>query len=59
MALRRLRHKKTNMIINNIDMTSLIDLTFILLITFIITTPALEQGLSVRLPHGKTESLPC
>ena len=58
MALRRLRHKKASMIINNIDMTSLIDLTFILLITFIITTPALEQGISIRLPHGKTDSLP-
>jgi biopolymer transport protein TolR len=58
MALRRLRHKKTNMIINNIDMTSLIDLTFLLLITFIITMPALEQGISIRLPHGKTDSLP-
>ena len=58
MALRRLRHKKTNMIINNIDMTSLIDLTFLLLITFIITMPALEQGISIRLPHGKTDTLP-
>jgi biopolymer transport protein TolR len=58
MALRRLRHKKTNMIINNIDMTSLIDLTFLLLITFIITMPALEQGISIRLPQGKTDSLP-
>jgi biopolymer transport protein ExbD len=46
------------MIINNIDMTSLIDLTFLLLITFIITMPALEQGISIRLPHGKTDSLP-
>jgi biopolymer transport protein ExbD len=46
------------MIINNIDMTSLIDLTFLLLITFIITMPALEQGISVRLPQGKADVLP-
>ena len=58
MALRRLGHKKPSKIINNIDMTSLIDLTFLLLITFIITMPALEQGISVRLPQGKADELP-
>jgi biopolymer transport protein TolR len=39
-------------------MTSLIDLTFLLLITFIIAMPALEQGISVRLPQGKADVLP-
>ena len=58
MALRRQRHKKASMLINNIDMTSLIDLTFLLLITFIITMPALEQGISIRLPQGKSDMLP-
>ncbi len=58
MSLRRLSHKKPSKIINNIDMTSLIDLTFLLLITFIITMPALEQGISVRLPQGKADVLP-
>ncbi len=58
MALRRLSRKKSSKIINNIDMTSLIDLTFLLLITFIITMPALEQGISVRLPQGKADVLP-
>ena len=58
MSLRRLGHKKPSKIINNIDMTSLIDLTFLLLITFIITMPALEQGISVRLPQGKADELP-
>ena len=58
MALRRLSRKKPSMIINNIDMTSLIDLTFLLLITFIITMPALEQGISVKLPQGKADTLP-
>ena len=58
MALRRLGHKKKSTVINNIDMTSLIDLTFLLLITFIITMPALEQGISVRLPQGKADELP-
>ena len=39
-------------------MTSLIDLTFLLLVTFIITMPALEQGISIILPRAKTDSLP-
>ncbi len=58
MALRRLNRKKPSRVINNIDMTSLIDLTFLLLITFIITMPALEQGISIRLPQGKADEVP-
>jgi biopolymer transport protein ExbD len=58
MALRRLGRKKPSGVINNIDMTSLIDLTFLLLITFIISMPAIEQGISVKLPQGKTDALP-
>jgi biopolymer transport protein ExbD len=58
MALRRLSRKKPSRVVNNIDMTSLIDLTFLLLITFIITMPALEQGISIRLPQGKSDALP-
>ncbi len=41
-----------------IDMTSLIDLTFLLLVTFIVTLPALEQGISIKLPAAKTDELP-
>ena len=57
MALRRLGRKKPSKVLNSIDMTSLIDLTFLLLITFIVTMPALEQGISVRLPQGKTDDM--
>ena len=39
-------------------MTSLIDLTFLLLVTFIVTLPALEQGISIMLPRAKTDELP-
>ena len=39
-------------------MTSLIDLTFLLLVTFIVTLPALEQGVSIMLPQAKTDTLP-
>ena len=39
-------------------MNSLIDLTFLLLVTFIVTLPALEQGVSIILPQAKTDELP-
>ncbi len=42
----------------SIDMNSLIDLTFLLLVTFILTIPALEQGISIMLPRAKTDILP-
>lgn len=58
MALRRLGHKKTSKTFNSIDMTSLIDLTFLLLITFIVTMPVLEQGISIRLPQARADDLP-
>jgi biopolymer transport protein ExbD len=41
-----------------VDMTSLIDLTFLLLVTFIVTLPALEQGITILLPQAKTDQLP-
>jgi biopolymer transport protein ExbD len=52
------RQIRSSKVINDINMTPLIDLTFLLLITFIITMPAMEQGISVRLPQGKTDVLP-
>lgn len=39
--------------ISDINMTPLMDLTFILLITFIITFPLIEQGIAINLPNGK------
>jgi len=39
-------------------MNSLIDLTFLLLVVFIVTLPALEQGISIMLPQAKTDQLP-
>lgn len=35
-----------------IDMNALIDLTFLLLVTFIVTLPALEQSVHILLPTG-------
>ena len=38
--------------ISDINLTPLMDLTFILLITFIITFPLIEQGIDVSLPEA-------
>jgi biopolymer transport protein TolR len=43
--------------ISEINMTPLMDLTFILLITFIITFPLIEQGIPVNLPTGEAPEL--
>ncbi len=41
-----------------INMNSLIDLTFLLLVTFMLTIPALEQGITIMLPKARTDTLP-
>lgn len=43
--------------ISEINLTPLMDLTFILLITFIITFPLMEQGIPVNLPKASSEDL--
>jgi len=53
--------RKTSLValkeISDINMTPLMDLTFILLITFIITFPLIEQGIPVNLPKGNAADL--
>ena len=44
-------------LISELNMTSIMDLTFLLLLTFMITFPNIEQGISVRLPKGQATSL--
>lgn len=56
--LRRRRSRGAEKPKATVDMTSLIDLTFLLLVTFIVTLPALEQGISIKLPQAKTDALP-
>lgn len=46
-----------NQIIAEINLTPLMDLTFILLITFIITFPLLESGLPLSLPEATGEAI--
>lgn len=43
--------------ISEINLTPLMDLTFILLITFIITFPLIEQGIPINLPKGNAADL--
>ena len=43
--------------IRDINLTPLIDLSFLLLITFIITIPMMEQGIPLNLPKGKAEDV--
>ncbi len=40
-----------------IDMTPILDMTFLLLIAFIITFPALQSGINVQLPTAKGDPL--
>lgn len=44
--------------LSEVNLTPLMDLTFILLITFIITFPLIEQGIPVNLPEAKAAPLP-
>ena len=53
----RERKRQTLARLSEIQMTSLMDLSFLLLITFIITYPTLEQGINVKLPRGQAESI--
>ena len=43
--------------LNEINITPLLDIAFVLLIIFIITTPLLEQGLPLKLPTGEVEDV--
>lgn len=56
MSFRRRNRKRREGAKASIDMNSLIDLTFLLLVVFIVTLPTLEQSVKIVLPVGKTES---
>ena len=57
MGRERTRRSGEKKRISDINMTPLMDLTFLLLITFIITFPTLEQGITIRLPRGKASKI--
>jgi biopolymer transport protein ExbD len=50
--MRRFSQRTHLVTLNEINITPLLDLAFVLLIIFIITTPLLEEGLNLKLPSG-------
>ncbi len=52
--MRRFSQRNSLVTLSEINITPLLDLAFVLLIIFVITTPLLEQSLSVNLPKGGT-----
>ena len=52
--MRRFSQRSHLVTLSEINITPLLDLAFVLLIIFVITTPLLEQGLELKLPKGGT-----
>jgi biopolymer transport protein ExbD len=50
--MRRFSQRNSLVTLADINITPLLDLAFVLLIIFIITTPLLEKGLDLHLPTG-------
>jgi biopolymer transport protein ExbD len=50
--MRRFSQRGSLVTLSEINITPLLDLAFVLLIIFVITTPLLEQGLPMKLPSG-------
>lgn len=50
--MRRFSQRHPLVTLSDINVTPLLDLAFVLLIIFIITSPLLEQGLELELPEG-------
>jgi biopolymer transport protein ExbD len=49
--MRRFSQRNSLVTLSDINITPLLDLAFVLLIIFVITTPLLEKGLELRLPR--------
>ena len=50
--MRRFSQRSHLVTLNEINITPLLDLAFVLLIIFVITTPLLEQSINLKLPGG-------
>ncbi len=53
--MRRFSQRNHLVTLNDINITPLLDLAFVLLIIFVITTPLLEQSIKLNLPTGGVE----
>ena len=56
--MRRFSQRSHLVTLSEINITPLLDLAFVLLIIFVITTPLLEGGLKLTLPKGGTPDPP-
>ncbi|MBR3085482.1 MAG: biopolymer transporter ExbD [Kiritimatiellae bacterium] len=54
---RERRKSRGTKAISDVNMTPLIDLTFLLLIAFILAFPAIEQGIRMQLPKANAEKI--
>ena len=52
MTMRRFSQRSHLVTLSEINITPLLDLAFVLLIIFVITTPLLEQSINLKLPTG-------
>ena len=50
--MRRFSQRNALVTLSDINITPLLDLAFVLLIIFVITSPLLEQGMNLKLPSG-------
>src|SRR3981081_674127 len=50
--MRRFSQRNSLVTLSDINITPLLDLAFVLLIIFVITTPLLEQSINLKLPQG-------
>jgi len=50
--MRRFSQRSHLVTLSDINITPLLDLAFVLLIIFVITTPLLEKSIDLKLPHG-------
>jgi biopolymer transport protein TolR len=49
----RFKKRRNRKVIDNLDVTPLVDLTFILLVVFMLTAPVLENSIKVKPPEMK------
>ncbi len=56
--MRRFSQRSHLVTLSDINITPLLDLAFVLLIIFIITTPLLTQSIELKLPRGGASSQP-
>lgn len=56
--MRRFSDRNALVTLSDINITPLLDLAFVLLIIFMITTPLLDQGIALSLPQGGSPDIP-